>query len=582
MASQILSDVPSVIPLFPLDGTSYVPSQRIQIEIPPSIQVFRPSESYLSIDVTFPTITSVRGAGKDWTDGAGGDNPTSDSALVYTNLPQTWGNGGAHGIIRDLSVYSMGTGQEVDRINYYNVACRGILPFLHGKDESCMVGQEQGLNLWKPDVLLPLSENRLNTQLTEAPHPFDLQYNHTTPASPNYDQINGVVSRTQRYSLPFRFGFMNSQEEFLNLGGLRLDMLLDTAQRSLEFYSTRIPNIAPATFASIPATIPVNPFTSTVTGLSESLMLGLANQFPVGSVFEIHANAAPLIKRYAIVTGYSTAGGFVVISHTSVNNVAVGAGTIVFQQPTAFTGMNWNITNVALYVRQSAVGQEAMMNKLQEMQGQENAGYSFRSLYNYPLQIVANQSNPVLNYNIVPLKYAQGLMFIPTCDSDLGNTSAFFPSRLSTLLFSGSTPIPNPNPLVNPKHFQYQIKLGNDYIPLQPTNIDSLVPQVLSKELSSFIEVCLEKGMMTAQPLSLDTVNSTCNQLESGIEQLYNRPLACVLVPNSMSAMDISTKNIQLLLFSNSSADASQYTIYLFASHFRHLMTNPNGLLVDY
>jgi len=576
MASQILADVPSVIPLFPLDGTSYVPSQRIQVEIPPSIQVFRPSESYLSLDVTFPTITTVKGAGKDWTDG--GDPAVTDSNLSYTNLPQTWGNGGVHGIIRDLAVYSMGTGQEIDRINYYNVACRGMLPFLHGKDESCMVGQEQGLNLWKPDVLWPVSENRLNTQLTEAPHPFDLQYNHATAAAPNYDQINGVVSRTQRYSLPFRFGFMNSQEEFLNLGGLRLDMLLDTAQRSLEFYSSQIPNVAPAQFASIGTTIPAVPFTSLTTTLADNFLLGLANQFPVGSVFECHTNAAPGVKRFAIVTGYSTAGGFVVITHTTVDFLGAGPGTIIFQQPTAFTGMNWNITNVALYVRQSAVGQEAMMNKLQEMQGQENAGYSFSSLYNYPLQIVANQSNPVLNYNIVPLKYAQGLMFIPTCDSDLGNVGAHFPARLSTLLFSGS----NNYPTVKPKHIQYQIKLGNDYIPLQPTNIDSLVPQVLSKEVSSFIEVCLAKGMMTAQPLSLDTVSSTCNQSEAGINQLYNRVLACVLVPDQNSAMDISTKNIQLLLYSNSNADGSQYTVYLFAAHYRHLMTSPMGLVVDY
>jgi hypothetical protein len=361
-------------------------------------------------------------------------------------------------------------------------------------------------------------------------------------------------------------------------------MLLDTAQRSLEFYGSRIPSNFGA--IGVPA-LPANAgagltLTSLTTNQTADQLLSLANQFPVGSVLAVFDNAHAGVLRYAVVTGYSVVGGVVVIAITSIFNpnqdlVNPQPGTIVFQQPTAFTDMNWNITNVALYVRQSAVGQEAMMNKLQEMQGQENAGYSFRSLYNYPLQIVANQSNPVLNYNIVPLKYAQGLMFIPTCDSDLGNTSAFFPSRLSTLLFSGTNNFPTSAPV----HFQYQIKLGNDYIPLQPTDISKLVPQILSKEVSSFIEVCLEKSMMSAQPLSLDVLGSVADQTIGGIRQLYNRVLACVLAPNHMSSLDISTKNIQLLLYSNGT-DPSQYTVYLFASHFRHLMTSPNGLVVDF
>jgi len=574
MASQILQDIPSVIPLFPLDGTSYAPSQRIQVEIPPSIQVFRPAECYLSMDVTFPAINLERTAGiVDWTDGA--DENEADSDLVYLNAPQTWGPAGAHGVIRDLSVYSMGTGQEIDRINYYNVACRGILPFLHGKDESCMVSQEQGLNLWKPDVLNPVAANRLNTQLTEAVHPFDLQYNHETAASPNYNDITGSVPRTQRYSLPYRFGFLNSSDEFLNLGGLRVDMLLDTPSRCLEFYGTAVPS----QFATIGTTVPAAPFLTLTTTLADSFMVALANQFPVGSVIEVSTNAAPLITRYAIVTGYEVAGGFVVINHTSINNIGAGAGTIVYAQPTSFTRMNYTINNVALYVRQSAVNQEAMTMKLQQMETMEDGGYSFRSLYNYPLQIVANQNNPVLNYNIVPLKYAQGLMFVPTCDSDLSNIAADFPSRLSTLLLSGQATLPTSAP----NKIQYQIKLGNDYIPLQPTNIDQLVPQVLSKELSSFIEVCLEKGMVTAEPLTLNTLNSVATQVENAIQQYYNRPLACVLVPNAMSSMDISTKNIQLLIYSNTAVvDSSQYTIYLFASHFKHLSVSKMGLVLDY
>lgn len=581
MASQILQDIPNVIPLFPLDGSSYTESQRIQIEIPSSIQCFKPNEAYLSVDVLFPTIGTdvVIAAGN-----SAGEDPaawSNDTLTTYTTAPQTWGNGGAHGMFRDVAVYSMGTGEEIDRINYYNVACRGILPFLHGKDEASLISQEQGLCLWRPDVLNPASTSRLYNQLAEAVHPFDLQYFHQTAASPNMNNVTASTPRKQRYTLPFRFGFMSSDEEFLNLGGLRLDILLDTAKRSIEFYNI----VTPSAFAAITAFIPATPYTQVETGLNQQFLLGLANHYPVGVPVRIVDSAG--IARIRQVAGYTVANNNVAIQLSApvngqtpspVGPPRVFNGQISFPSPTGIT-MSWTIDNVALYVRQMAVGEEAMKAKYADMEQAQGGGYSFRSLYNYPLNIIANQTNPVLNYNIVPLKFAQGLLFIPTNDSDVDNAAALFPGRLSTTLLTASSFYPG----TAPKQTQYQVKIGNQYVPLQPTSFDKVVPQVIAKEMDSFVEVCLGNGMMTNEPYSLDNINSQAVQNSANILQFFNRPIACVLSPNSMSAMDISTQNIQLLLFSASGVvDNSQYTIHLYASHMRHLSNTPSGLVCDY
>jgi hypothetical protein len=268
----------------------------------------------------------------------------------------------------------------------------------------------------------------------------------------------------------------------------------------------------------------------------------------------------------------------VVINVAAVSGLAVGALTVTFPAPTSYSGMSWTINNVVLYARQLATGPEALQAKFTDMEQSQGGGYSFRSLYNYPLNIVSGQQNPVLNYNIIPLKYAQGLLFAPTCDTDVTSLSARFPGRLATLLMSSASNYPGTAPgLVS-----YQVKIGNQYVPLQPTSFDKVVPQVIAKEMDSFVEVCLGNGMMTNQPFSLDQYNSTAVQNAANILQFYNRPIACVMAPNPQSAMDISTQNIQLLLFSSGAVDASAYTIHLFASHMRHVMNTPMGLAVDY
>ena len=568
MASQILQDIPNVIPLFPLDGSEYAPSQRIQIEIPSSVRVLKPGESYLSIDVTFPEL----GEGTNVEEGIVGAGQTSDVLLSYTNAPQTWGCGGAHGMFRDVAVYSMGTGQEIDRINFYNVACRGMLPFMHGKDECSTISQEQGLCLWRPETLDPNSQTRLNNQLSQPVHPFDLQYFHECGASPNMNSITASNPRTQRYSLPFRFGFMSSEDEFLNLGGLRLDILLDTAQRSLEFYNS----VVPTELSTIKGAVLGGDQAAITTNLNRQWLLGLANHYPVGTVVKVTSAG---IDRIRTVAGYTLVGNAVSITFDSVINfLAADANAVItFPAPTSYNGMDFSIQNVALYVRQLAVNMQTLEMKFKDMDQASGGGYSFRSLYNYPLNIVANQSNPVLNYNIVPLKYAQGLVFVPTCDTDVNSLSARFPGRLATCLLSSATTVPG----TTPNKIQYQVKIGNQYVPLQPTDFSKLVPQVLAKEMESFVEVCLGNGMMTNQPYSLDTINSVANQTTAGILQFYNRPIACVMAPNAMSAMDISTQNIQLLLFSGNAADASAYTVHLFASHMKHIMNSPVGLVVD-
>lgn len=576
--SNLLQEVPTVVPCYSTNGSSFVQNQQVEFEVPSSILTFIPAESYISMDVKFPDVSDT-------------------TTLANYIPPQFWGSAGVHGLVRDIVVYSMATGQEVDRINYYSEASK-MLPFhLSENDSTAYLAQQEGLGLWKASCFQGGAPIALNQNLNSV-DPFDLSYFHQTDANNNVISVvqAGVVgtrSRIVRYSVPIRWGFMSSPDEYVNFHGLRVVITLNPAIDCLD-YTVCIAGNQRGLFQNSGATLPpsleniaqsnitlgnttILLENATPTNLDKSILLPIANQHPCGSVITLTQGVN---SQTFTIRGYAISGNNIqmTLSSAIAGPLVNGQAVVSFPRPTTRNNLSYTVQNPILYVRQLNTDPSVIQARLEELKKNPDAMvYSFRTLYNYPLSINASVSNPVLNFNAVALKHAQGMAFVFRNESDNSNINSNAPGRLCSLLLSSTSAYPSTPANIR----QYQIKLGNRLLINQPVSIDNLVPQVLNKEVANFLEVACGKKFCNAEYHSIDNQFSYATQTKADILQYYNRVIATALVNNSDSAMDITNMNIQVLLFTPSGADPSSYTCNMFVSHFKHLMLTPNGVMIE-
>lgn len=577
MSANLLQEIPTIVPCYSTNGSSFLPNQQVEFEIPSSVQSFIPAETFISLDVQFPNVTDT-------------------VTLANYIPPQAWGSAGVHGVIRDIVCYNMATGQEMDRINYYDQASK-MLPFhLSENDSTAYLAQQEGLNLWKANCLQRGPNIALNQNLNSV-DPFDLHYFHQTNATNNSIVVasagtTGTRSRIVRYSVPIRWGFLNAGEEYMNFQGVRVVITLNPASECVDYLLTGKNLWLQNTGSNSPPSIIIPPFTTVLgpagattlligTGnptvnLDKSDLLALANAYPCGTVMSL-TDGTPVTESVRI-QGWDINGSNVQVTFAPATVAVTGQSSIAFPLPTNRNNLSYTVQNPIMYVRQLNTDPMVIQQRLEEIKKDpQSAVYSFRTLYNYPLSINANVSNPVLNFNSVALQHAQGIAFVFKNESDMNNMNAKFPARLSSVLLSSTTLYPTNNPNIR----QYQIKLGNKLIINQPVAIDNLVPQVLNKEVSNFLEIACGKKFCNAGYHTMDSAISLSTQTKTDIDEYYNRVIATALVNNSDSAMDITNQNIQLLLFTPISADPSSYTCNMYISHFKHVMTTPNGIVIE-